>query len=251
MTVSDDESSRLEPRGGTPVFGTTLWTVVLAAGDPEHPGAAAALDRLCGVYWYPLYAYVRRKGRTPEEAEDLTQEFFSKMLRRGFPSGVQREGGKFRSYLLRALDHFLVNEWKRATAAKRGGGAGTFSLDGLEAEARYQLEPVEGETPESLYDRRWAATVLERVRGRLRAEFEKQGKAELFAALEPCLAGSEEKLPYAELMARVELKASALKMAVHRMRKRFGELLREEIAQTVATPEEVDEEIRHLIAAAS
>ena len=241
----------MEPRGGTPVFATTWWTVVLAAGDPNHPEASAALDRLCGAYWYPLYAYVRRKGRTAEEAEDLTQEFFSKMLRRGFPAGVEREGGKFRSYLLRALDHFLVNEWKRATAVKRGGGAGTFSLDAVEAEARYQLEPVDGETPESLYDRRWAATVLERVRGRLREEFARQGKTEVFAALEPCLTGGEEMLPYAELMVRLDMKPSALKMAVHRLRKRFGELLREEIAQTVARPEEVDAEIRHLIEAAS
>lgn len=250
MTPRDGESSPAVP-AASPLFGTTLWTVVIAAGDPGHPDAAAALDRLCRRYWYPVYAYVRRKGRPAAEAEDLTQAFFVRLLERGFPGGVRREGGKFRSYLLRALDHFLVNEWRRDCAVKRGGGMPAFSLDGLEAAERYQLEPADDETPESLYDRRWAGTVLETVRTALREEYARQGKAELFAALEPCLVAGEELLPYAELMARLGLKASALKMAVHRLRKRFGELLREEIAQTVSAAEEVDEEIRHLIAVTS
>lgn len=233
------------------MFGTTLWTVVLAAGDPAHPGAAAALDRLCRVYWYPVYAYVRRKGRIAAEAEDLTQEFFSLLLRRGFPVGVRREGGKFRSYLLRALDHFLVNEWRRENAVKRGGGTTAFSLDGVDAEARYRLEPADAATPETFYDRRWAATVLDAVRARLRQDYARQGKDALFAALEPCLTGGDELLPYAELTVQLDLKPSALKMAVHRLRKRFGELLRDEIAQTVATPDEIEDEIRQLITAAS
>jgi RNA polymerase sigma-70 factor (ECF subfamily) len=235
----------------SPVFGTTLWTMVLAAGDPNHPDAAAALDRLCRTYWYPVYAYVRRKGRIAADAEDLTQEFFSRLLARDFPVGVEREGGKFRSYLLRALDHFLINEWNRGNAAKRGGGATTFSLDGVDADARYALEPIDGSTPESLYDRRWAVTVLETVRARLRQEYVGQGKSKLFEALEPCLTGGDDLLPYPELMERLDLKASALKMAVHRLRKRFGELLREEIEKTVATPDEVEGEIRQLITAAS
>jgi DNA-directed RNA polymerase specialized sigma24 family protein len=134
----------------SPVFDTTLWTVVLAAGDPNHPDAAAALDRLCRTYWYPVYAYVRRKGRIAADAEDLTQEFFSRLLARDFPVGVEREGGKFRSYLLRALDHFLINEWNRSNAVKRGGGSTPYSLDGVEADARYALEPIDGATPESL-----------------------------------------------------------------------------------------------------
>lgn len=248
--LEGDPSARAAPPG-SPVFATTLWTVVLAAGDPQHPGAAAALDRLCRTYWYPVYAYVRRKGRMAAEAEDLTQEFFSRLLERRFPAGIRREGGKFRSYLLRSLDHFLVNEWRRDHAAKRGGGTKPFSLDGAEADERYRHEPADGATPESLYDRRWAATVLDTVRGRLRDEYARQGKAGLFVALEPCLTGTDELLPYPELMARLDLKASALKMAVHRLRKRFGDLLRDEIAQTVATPEEIDDEIRHLIAIAS
>ncbi len=251
MNPPDSDLPDPTPSARSPVFGTTLWTVVLAAGDPDHPGAAAALDRLCRTYWYPVYAYVRRKGRAPAEAEDLTQEFFSRLLRLGFPVGVRRDGGKFRSYLLRALDHFLVNEWRRDNAAKRGGGTTTFSLDGVDADARYRLEPADDATPESLYDRRWAATVLETVRERLRQEYGRQGKAELFAALEPCLTGSDGALPYAELTVQLDLKPSALKMTVHRLRKRFGELLRDEIAQTVATPAEIDEEIRQLIAAAT
>lgn len=239
------------PVSSSPVFATTHWTVVLAAGNPDHPDAVAALNSLCRTYWYPVYAYVRRKGRNAAEAEDLTQDFFSRLLGRGFPGGVQREGGKFRSYVLRALDHFLVNEWRRGQAAKRGGGETTFSLDGVDAETRYKLEPSDGITPESLYDRRWAAVVLDAVRQQLRVEYEQQGKGGLYEALEPSLAGGDDLLPYPELMVKLDLKASALKMAVHRLRKRYGELLREEIARTVATPDEVDDEIRHLISVTS
>ena len=239
------------PPSRSPVFATTLWTVVLAAGDPNHPGASAALDRLCRTYWYPVYAYVRRKGRIAAEAEDLTQEFFSRLLGRGFPAGVRREGGKFRSYLLRALDHFLINEWRRDNTAKRGGGSTIFSLDGVDADARYRLEPREVATPQSLYDHRWAMTVLDTVRARLRLEYTQQGKDALFAGLEPTLTSGADGLPYAELMKRLGLRESALKMAVHRLRRRFGDLLREEIAQTVVTSDEIDDEIRELIKAAS
>ena len=253
MHFEAEESKPVAPAASSrsPTFGTTLWTVVLAAGDPNHPDATAALDRLCRTYWYPVYAYVRRKGRTAADAEDLTQEFFSRLLARDFPVGVEREGGKFRSYLLRSLDHFLLNQWSRANAAKRGGGTATFSLDGVDADARYALEPRDESTPESAYDRRWASTVLETVRARLGEEYAVQGKAALFAALEPSLTGGDDLLPYSELMERLDLKASALKMAVHRLRKRFGELLREEIAQTVSTPAEIEDEIRELITAAS
>jgi DNA-directed RNA polymerase specialized sigma24 family protein len=235
----------------SPVFSTTRWTVVLAAGDPNHPDASAALDRLCRTYWYPVYAYVRRKGRIAAEAEDLTQEFFSRLLSRGFPSGVRREGGKFRSYLLRALDHFLINEWRRENSVKHGGGTTTFSLDGVNADARYRMEPADAATSESLYERRWATTVLDAVRERLRLEYAQQGKDQLFAALEPCLTGGDDPLRYAELMTRLDLKSSALKMAVHRLRKRFGQLLREEVAHTVASSDEIDGEIRQLIKAAT
>jgi DNA-directed RNA polymerase specialized sigma24 family protein len=250
----DAERSKPSATAGnskSPVFGTTHWTTVLAAGDRNHPDTNEAIDRLCRTYWYPVYAYVRRKGRIAADAEDLTQEFFSRLLARDFPAGVERQGGKFRSYLLRSLDHFLINEWTRGKAVKRGGGATTFSLDGVDADARYALEPADGSTPESVYDRRWAATVLETVRARLRDEYATQGKGELFAALEPSLTGGGDLRPHSELMAELDLKPSALKMAVHRLRKRFGELLRDEIAQTVSTPAEVEDELRQLITAAS
>ena len=233
------------------VFGTTRWTVILAAGDSSHPDAATALDHLCRTYWYPIYAYVRMKGQGAAEAEDLTQEFFSRLLGRGFPAGVRREGGKFRSYLLRALDHFLINEWHRRHTVKRGGATTTFSLDSVDADSRYRLEPADGATPETLYDQRWATTILEIVRARLGEEYAKQGRGDLFTALLPCLTGGDDLLPYGELMTRLGLKTSALKMAVHRLRKRFGELLRAEIAQTVASPEEIEDEVRQLITAAS
>ncbi len=239
--MNPNDSAALPTPLRSPVFSTTLWTVVLAAGDPNHPGAAAALERLCRTYWYPVYAYVRRKGRIAAEAEDLTQEFFSRLLGRGFPAGVRREGGKFRSYLLRALDHFLINEWRRDNSVKRGGGTTTFSLDGVDADARYRLEPTDVATSEALYDRRWATTVLDTVRERLRQEYAQQGKDALFAALEPCLTGNTELSSHAELMTRLDLKASALKMSVHRLRKRYGELLREEIAQTVTAPDEIED----------
>jgi RNA polymerase sigma-70 factor (ECF subfamily) len=253
MSFDHDKSRRAAPVASlkSPMFGTTHWTMVLAAGDLNHPDATGALDRLCRTYWYPVYAYVRRKGRIAADAEDLTQEFFSRLLARDFPVGVAREGGKFRSYLLRSLDHFLINEWNRGNAVKRGGRTTTFSLDGVDADARYAMEPADQSTPESAYDRRWAQTVLETVRTRLRDEYAAQGKRELFTALEPSLTGGNDLLPHSELMTRLDLKASALKMAVHRLRKRFGELLRDEIAQTVATPAEVEDEIRQLITAAS
>jgi DNA-directed RNA polymerase specialized sigma24 family protein len=251
LKPSDAHSAHHGAPPRSPVFATTLWAVVLTAGDPNHPGAVAALDRLCRTYWYPVYAYVRRKGRSATEAEDLTQEFFSRLLGRGFPAGVQREGGKFRSYLLRALDHFLINEWRRDSSAKRGGGTTTFSLDGVDADARYRLEPTDLATPESLYDHRWAMTLLDAVRERLRSEYSQQGKDALFAALEPSLTGGAEMLPHTELMTRLALKESALKMAVHRLRRRFGDMLRKEIAQTVTRPDEIEDEIRELIRAAT
>jgi RNA polymerase sigma-70 factor (ECF subfamily) len=165
--------------------------------------------------------------------------------------GVTREGGKFRSYLLRAVDHFLINEWRRDNSVKRGGGTTIFSLDGVDADARYRLEPADGATSEALYDRRWAVTVLDSVRAGLREEYLRQGKVELYTALENCLTGDGDLLSRAELMARLDLKESALKMAVHRLRKRFGELLRAEIAQTVTTADEIEDDIRALISAAS
>ena len=238
-----------ESRPPVAEFVTTHWSVVLAAGQKDLPQAAGALEKLCRTYWYPLYAYVRRRGSDAATAEDLTQEFFERLLAKDFPAGIRPEGGKFRSYLLTALKHFLVNEWQSRQTRKRGGDANIFSFDGLSAEARYALEPADPATPETLYERRWAATLLEQVRRRLRDEHIADGKEELFERLQPCLTGTERLIAYNEIAAQLNTTESAVKMAVHRLRKRYGELLREEIAQTVATPAEVAEEIRCLIAA--
>ena len=232
----------------SPLFTTTHWSVVLAAGEGDSPQAAAALEHLCRTYWYPLYGYVRRRDYRPEDAQDLTQEFFTHLLEKQAFRQLEREGGKFRSFLLTALNHFLANEWARRNTLKRGGRLGRFSLDELEPETRYQFEPADEVTPETFFERRWAATLLEQVMNRLRDEFARDGKAELFQRLQPCLTGAEQMLPYAELARLLGMTENAVKMAVHRLRKRYGELLRAEIVQTVATPQEVEEEIHHLIA---
>lgn len=183
------------------------------------------------------------------EAEDLTQEFIARLLNRNFPAGIRPEGGKFRSYLLTALQHFLTNEWASARAQKRGGGKTVLSWQGLNAEERYRVEPADQTTPETHFDRQWATVVLDRGRKRLREEYHDEGKLELFEKLRPCLTGAERLIPYAELARQLGCSESAVKMAVHRLRKRYGELLRQEISQTVASPGDVEEEIRSLLAA--
>src|SRR5262245_18675327 len=228
---------------GHAIFATTHWSVVLAA-QGSSPQAAEALETLCRTYWYPLYAYVRRRGHGAHEAEDLTQEFFTRLLANDFPAHVKPEGGKFRSYLLVSLKRFLVNEWKNRRVQKRGGGAVFLPLDQLGAEERYQLEPADNTTPETLFDRRWASVTLDRARERLKEEFVSRNKAGLYQRLEPCLTGAERLVPYQELASELGLAENAVKMAVHRMRSRYGELLRLEIAHTVSRPEEIEEEIR-------
>jgi RNA polymerase sigma-70 factor (ECF subfamily) len=222
---------------------------VLTAADKESPRAAEALENLCRAYWFPLYAFIRRKGHGVPEAEDLTQEFIARLLCRNFPAGIQPEGGKFRSYLLTALQHFLTNEWARTQTQKRGGGKTVLSWQGLNAEERYRVEPADQTTPETLFDRQWATVVLDQVRKRLGEEYHDEGKRELFEKLRPCLTGAERLIPYAELARQLGCSESAVKMAVHRLRKRYGELLRQEISQTVASPGDVEEEIRSLLAA--
>jgi len=243
--------TRSSDRHGTEgsFFATTHWTVVLAAGNQDSAVAVEAMEKLCRTYWYPLYAFVRRKGHDAPEAEDLTQEFFARLLRHDFPAGIKPGGGKFRSYLLTALQHFLTNEWQRARAEKRGGGRPVLSLQELDAEGQYRLEPADGATPETLFDRRWASVLLDRVREQLRREYAAEGKSDLFDKLQPCLTGAERLLPYAELARQFGQSESGVKMAVHRLRKRYGELLRQEIVQTVASPKDVEEEIRSLLAA--
>ncbi len=231
-------------------FTTTHWSVVLAAADTALPDSKAALERLCRTYWYPLYAYVRRQGNGPEDAQDLTQSFFARLLEKKYLRLADRERGKFRSFLLTSLKRFLVNEWEKRCAEKRASQQNAFSLDAEESEGRYQSEPQEEATPETLFDRRWATALLDQVLGRLREEFSTAGNGEQFEQLKGLLWG-EKAVSYAEQAATMGMTEGALKVAVHRLRRRYRELLRAEIGHTVATPGEVDEELRHLIAVIS
>ena len=230
-------------------FRTTHWNVVLTAAQKGSPSADEALAKLCKVYWYPLYAFIRRLGHTSHEAEDLTQEFFARLLDKNFLAGIKVEGGRFRSYLLTTLKHFLANEWNRAQTQKRGGGKIFFSLDEQDAETRYEFEPTDNVTPESIFERRWALTLLEQVMNRLAEEYMAEGKAKQFERLQIFLSGDKRSIPYVQTAADLGMSEGAVKVAVHRMRKRYGGLLRAEIAQTVASQGEIEEEIRYLIAA--
>jgi RNA polymerase sigma-70 factor (ECF subfamily) len=220
--------------------------VVLAAAGGEDPHAQEALSRLCQVYWYPLYAFVRRQGHAPPEAQDLTQEFFARLLAKHWLDDVDRAKGKFRSFLLAALKHFLANERARAHRLKRGGGQQLVSLDMASAENRYAGEPADPLTPEKVYERHWALTLLEQTLDRLCREYEAAGKGLLFNQLQGSLTGEKTLAPYAQLARQLAMTEGALKVAVHRLRHRYRELLREEIAQTVTSPAEIDEEIRYL-----
>jgi RNA polymerase sigma-70 factor (ECF subfamily) len=220
--------------------------MVLAAGDTKSPQAREALAELCHVYWYPLYAYVRRKGYNANDALDLTQEFFARLLGRNYLSVADRNRGRFRSFLLGSLEHFLAREWTKARAQKRGGGQAVLSLDRADAENRYLLEPSHELTPEKIFDRRWATTILDQAMGQLRRECTDSGKGELFAKVESSLSGQQGDASYAETALALNKSEGAIKVAVHRLRQRYGELVRAEITQTVATPEEADEELRYL-----
>ncbi|MCL4179989.1 MAG: sigma-70 family RNA polymerase sigma factor [Verrucomicrobia bacterium] len=229
-------------------FGTTHWSVVVAAGRSDTPRARAALEKLCQTYWFPLYTYVRRRGQSPEDAQDLTQEFFARLLEKHWVGNADQTKGRFRSFLLSAMNHFLADEWDKARAQKRGGGVPTVPLQFDTAETRYGLEPEDNVTPERSFELRWVLTLLEEVLNRLQAEYEQEGKADLFAALNPCLVGERTSQPYAELAAKLGISEGTVKSAVHRLRQRYRQLLRDEIAQTVAGSADVDEELRHLSA---
>ena len=234
------------PHGG-PQFTTTHWSVVLSAVDRASPDSEAALARLCQTYWYPLYAYVRRRGNSPEDAQDLTQSFFASLLEKKYLERADRERGRFRTFLLSSLENFLHNERDRASAQKRGGGHTLVSWDEQDAEGRYLNEPVDNTTPERIFEKRWAATLLEEVLKRLRQEFVANGKTEFFDQLKPHVWSETGATPYSELATRLNMTTVAIKVTVHRLRQRYRDLLRAEIAQTVASPEDIDDEIRHLI----
>lgn len=245
----DHPSTAAQARDEAPRhFVTTQWTQVLNAGGASSTCARDALAALCGTYWYPLYAYVRRRGYSPQDAQDLTQDFFARLLEKNTLGAVTREKGRFRSFLLTALHHFLVDEWKKARAEKRGGGL-IFSLNAIEAEDHYSREPADALTPEKLYEQNWALALLDTVYHQLRAEYEVAGKKALFAELKFCLTGERSRVPYATLAARMGMPENTVKTLVHRLRARYRELLRAEVANTVATPGEIDEELRCLFRA--
>ena len=228
-------------------FATTHWSVVLGAADSAAPGATQALEQLCRTYWYPLYAYVRRQGYSPEDARDSTQGFFACFLEKNYLDQVHPERGKFRSFLLASLQHFLSDERDRARALKRGGGQSLISLDSLDAEERYRQEPADELSPDKAYERRWALTVLDRAQAGLKAEFAADGKSELYEALKVFLSGDKPGYTHAQVAARLGKSTDAIRCAVQRLRQRYGELIRAEVAHTVASPAQVDEEIRYLL----
>jgi RNA polymerase sigma factor (sigma-70 family) len=230
-------------------FPTTHWSRVVAAGARALPEARDALEELCRAYWYPLYAFVRRQGHGPEDAQDLVQGFFAALLENDGLSAVDRDKGRFRSFLIAACTHYLSNQIDRRKARKRGGGRLILSIDGLEAEGRYSSEPAHELTAERLYQRRWATTLLERVLATLEAEMHQAGKVRLFEALRPALLGEAERVPYARIAAELGLSEGAARAAAHRLRGRYRTLLHEEVARTVADSAEVAAEVHDLFVA--
>jgi RNA polymerase sigma factor (sigma-70 family) len=240
-----------EVPAGLAQFATTHWTVVCSAGRNDSLHAREALEKLCRTYWYPVYAFVRRQGNNSHDAQDLTQEFFARLLENNTFAVADRKRGKFRSFLLASLKNFLVKEWQRANALKRGGGEIFVPLETDDAERRYALEPADTLTAETIFERRWAFTLLERVLSELRQEHVADGKSDLFEALKPALMGERSAAPYAQVAPKFHTTEGAIKVVVHRMRQRYRELLREAIAHTVAGPAEIEDELRHLFAAVS
>jgi len=241
------KTAPLSPENRGVAFVTTHWSVVLTA-QGRSPAADAALEALCRSYWMPLYAFIRREGYPVEEAKDLTQEFFARWLERRDFDAVRREKGRLRSYLLVALKHFLANERNRATTIKRGRGQPPISLDEIFAERRFDLEPVESLTAEQIYERRWAMAVLDQVLAQLETEYRTDGRGQLFDRLKVLLADEPDHPSQAQIADELKMTENAVKQAFHRLRVRYRELLREQISHTVATPDELEDELRHLIA---
>jgi RNA polymerase sigma-70 factor (ECF subfamily) len=239
--------STLHTLAGTAGFPTTRWTLVIAAADAQRTEARAALVSLCERYWYPLYAYVRRRGYPADQAQDLTQEFFVRVLEGRYLDRADRDKGRFRAFMLTSLKFFLADEADRSRAQKRGGGA-VVSLEMTSGEERYQREPAHTETPERIFERRWALSVLDLVVDKLRDEFVQHGRLDQFNRLKVFLLDQAD-APYAALARDMGTSEGALKVAIHRLRKRYRDLFRQEIAETVADPADVESELRHLAAA--
>jgi RNA polymerase sigma-70 factor (ECF subfamily) len=243
----NDEIPEAGDRGRDPLFVTTRWTVVVSAGRRSSPDAAAALEELCRTYWYPLYSYVRRQGASREEAEDRVQGFFERFLARNYLGELDRERGRFRAYLLACLKHYLANEHDRATRGKRGGGQVPLSLDWSQADERFRIEVASPEMPpDQCFDRQWALALLERVLIRLRRECAESGREALFQQVSGFLGGTAEAGSYGDAATALGMEEGALRVAVHRLRKRYRDLLREEITQTLLDPGQVEAELRSL-----
>jgi RNA polymerase sigma-70 factor (ECF subfamily) len=232
-------------------FHTTHWSQVVRASAEDSPSGQEALAKLCQAYWYPLYAYVRRRGHAPHEAEDLTQSFFARLLEKEYLKQADRDRGRFRTFLLSSLGHFLDNEWDRDKTLKRGGGYSFISWDAQPSEERYREEPFHHLTPEKMYERRWATTVLEAALEELKQAYEARGRGQLFEALQIYLSGDRQAQPQAEVAVRLGLSESALKVAIHRLRRNFGKCLRAQVAHTVSSPDQIDDELRHALASLS
>ena len=237
--------------GAAAAFATTRWSLVASAGlgAADDEAGREALSRLCETYWYPVYAYARRRGHSGEDAHDLVQGFFARLIEKRDLAKADAERGRFRSFLLTCFEHFRANEWKKETAQKRGGGRPAVSLDATQGEDRWLLEPVGGEDPEREFHRTWARALLEEVMQRLRTEYEHGGKGDVYEELRPVLAGDVETRGYREIAESIGATEGAVRVAAHRLRKRFGELLRLEIAHTVRDAAEVEDEIRGLFEA--
>ena len=233
------------------IFATTHWTVVLAAGRRSTPQSARALEELCRAYWFPLYAYVRRRGHSKEDAEDLTQAFFARFLEQNYLEGLSAERGRFRAFLLAALKHFLANEWDRSQRQKRGGQIPHLSLDWQTADTQFQIADPAEPSPDQAFDREWAVALLGKVIERLSAECEADGRGRQFVELKVFLTAGKGAVSHADAAQALGLSAGAARVAVHRLRKRYRQLLRDEIAQTLADPAQVDEEMQALFGAFS
>lgn len=249
--MSESGSNLCNEAPAAPAFVTTHWSVVLTAAQSDTTRAQAALERLCRMYWYPIYHFVRRQGHSMHDAQDLTQEFFARLLEKNWIAHADQSRGRFRSFLLLVLKRFLAGEWHKANAQKRAGNRHCLPLPLDTAETRYVREPADTSTPEQAFEKQWALTLLETVLGQLRADYEQDGKGRLFETLKPCLMGSRESQPYTELAGKLEMSEGAVKVAVHRLRERYREHLKAEIANTVTSPADVDQELRHLFSVLS
>ena len=231
------------------MFATTRWTIVLAAGDRHNQDSRQALETLCGTYWTPVYSFVRRRGHSADEAQDLTQGFFTRLLEKQSLAAANRERGKFRSFLLSSVKNYLANEWDRSQAQKRGGGTQAVPIDAESAERLYSPQRAPQESPEKIFERRWAAALVEQVFSRMHEDAQAAGQLKAFERIKAFLTGEAVGVRYQDVAEELNLSEAAVKVRVHRLRRRFGDLLRQEVAQTVQSPDQVEAEIRYLFSA--